>query len=158
VAAHLAADGLVAVWVTNAPRFTDLLLRPSTSSSSRREGGGSSGGGGDGVFAEWGVELVGEWTWVKVTTGGEPVVAIHSAWRKPWERLLIARNKVSGRGGVGGPGKAGAVRGKVIVSVPDVHSRKPNLRGLFEGEEGLLPEGYEALEVFARNLTAGWCE
>jgi N6-adenosine-specific RNA methylase IME4 len=34
-----------------------------------------------------------------------------------------------------------------------VHSRKPNLRGLFEE---LLPERYEALEVFARNLTAGW--
>jgi N6-adenosine-specific RNA methylase IME4 len=53
----------------------------------------------------------------------------------------------------GGDGGGGAVEGKVIVSVPDVHSRKPNLRGLFEG---LLPERYEALEVFARNLTAGW--
>ncbi|KXX74134.1 Methyltransferase-like protein 4 [Madurella mycetomatis] len=128
VASHLAEEGgLVAVWVTNAARFADLLLTS--------------------VFAEWGVELVGEWTWLKVTAAGEPVVSVESAWRKPWERLLIARRT--------GGEKKGAVRGKVIVSVPDVHSRKPNLRGLFEGE-GLVPEKYEALEVFARNLTAGW--
>lgn len=127
VASHLAeGGGLVAVWVTNAARFADLLLTS--------------------VFAEWGVELVGEWTWLKVTAAGEPVVSVDSAWRKPWERLLIARRK---------GGEKGAVRDKVIVSVPDVHSRKPNLRGLFE-DEGLLPEKYEALEVFARNLTAGW--
>jgi N6-adenosine-specific RNA methylase IME4 len=118
------------VWVTNAGRFADLLTRPR-----------------DGVFeGEWDVEMVGEWTWLKVTKAGEPVVGVDSAWRKPWERLLIARKR--GEGG-------GAVKSKVIVSVPDVHSRKPNLRGLVEGL-GLLPERYEALEGFARNLTAGW--
>ncbi|GAB1318955.1 Methyltransferase-like protein 4 [Madurella fahalii] len=128
VASRLAEeDGLVAVWVTNAARFADLLLTS--------------------VFAEWGVELVGEWTWLKVTAAGEPVVSVDSVWRKPWERLLIARRRAGE--------KKGPVKGKVIVSVPDVHSRKPNLRGLFENE-GLLPEKYEALEVFARNLTAGW--
>ncbi|KAK3902118.1 MT-A70-domain-containing protein [Staphylotrichum tortipilum] len=129
VASRLAPGALVAVWVTNAARFADLLTRPHAG----------------GVFARWDVELVGEWTWLKVTAAGEPVVALESRWRKPWERLLIARK----RGAAGG----GPVEGKVIVSVPDVHSRKPNLRGLFEG---LLPERHEALEVFARNLTAGW--
>ncbi|KAL2023431.1 hypothetical protein VTK56DRAFT_2788 [Thermocarpiscus australiensis] len=132
VASRLAPDGLVAVWVTNAARSAAALL---------------SGGG---VFAEWGVELVGEWTWLKVTDRGEPVVGVDSRWRKPWERLLIARKRAGEEGnGV----KRGSVEGKVIVSVPDVHSRKPNLRCLFEE---LLPERYEALEVFARNLTAGW--
>jgi N6-adenosine-specific RNA methylase IME4 len=136
VASRLAPGGLVAVWVTNAARFADLLTRPR-----------------DGVFnSEWDVEMVGEWTWLKVTTAGEPVVGVESKWRKPWERLLIARK----RGGPGMEGvRMGAVQGKVIVSVPDVHSRKPNLRGLFEGLR-VLPERYEALEVFARNLTAGW--
>lgn len=142
VAAHLAAGGLVAVWVTNAAGAADLLQQQQQ--QHRGLGYGS-------VFDEWGVEPVGEWTWLKVTAGGEPVVGVRSAWRKPWERLLIARKK-GARGGGGG----GAVRPKVIVSVPDVHSRKPNLRRLFEEEEGLLPERYEALEVFARNLTAGW--
>lgn len=115
------------MWVTNAARFTDLLVKK--------------------VFAEWDVELVGEWVWVKVTSQGEPVVGVGAGWRRPWERLLIARRR-------GGEGQ-GKVEGKVVVGVPDLHSRKPNLRGLFE-EAGLLPKGYEALEVFARNLTAGW--
>ncbi|KAK4134276.1 MT-A70-domain-containing protein [Trichocladium antarcticum] len=126
VASRLAPGGLVAVWVTNAGAAAELVVGR--------------------VFAEWGVDGVGEWVWLKVTDRGEPVVGVGSVWRKPWERLLIGRRK--------GPGGAtGAVAGKVIVSVPDVHSRKPNLRGLFEK---LLPERYEALEVFARNLTAGW--
>ncbi|KAK4103624.1 MT-A70-domain-containing protein [Parathielavia hyrcaniae] len=135
VASRLAPGGLVAVWVTNAGRFADLLLR-----------------GGGGLFAaEWNVEPIGEWTWLKVTTRGEPVVGVGSGWRKPWERLLIARKK--GGGGLQGRGGGAVPTGKVIVSVPEVHSRKPNLRGVFEE---LLPERYEALEVFARNLTAGW--
>ncbi|KAK3688496.1 MT-A70-domain-containing protein, partial [Podospora appendiculata] len=132
VASHLAADGLVAIWVTNAARFADLLTAPR-----------------GGVFAEWQVELVGEWTWLKLAANGEPIVSLHSAWRKPWERLLIARRR---GGGGGGLAKLLPER-KVIVTVPDVHSRKPNLRCLFEE---YLPPQYQALEVFARSLTAGW--
>jgi N6-adenosine-specific RNA methylase IME4 len=124
---YLDAGGLLAIWVTNAPRFTDLLTHPHY-----------------GIFKEWGVELDDEWTWLKVTTQGEPIVDVNSAWRKPWERLLIARKAGTQR-------KTG--RGKVIVAVPDVHSRKPNLRGLFEEVFG--PD-YTGLEVFARSLTAGW--
>ena len=124
---HLSLAGLVAVWVTNAPKFTDLLTNPQS-----------------GIFAEWGLELEDEWTWLKVTTQGEPIVSVNSAWRKPWERLLIARKAATRR-------RMGA--GKVIVAVPDVHSRKPNLRGLFED---VLGPDYTGLEVFARSLTAGW--
>ncbi|KAK3307023.1 MT-A70-domain-containing protein [Chaetomium strumarium] len=138
VASRLAPGGLVAVWVTNAARFCELLTTPQT-----------------GVFAEWDVELIGEWTWLKVTTSGEPVVPVESGWRKPWERLLIARKRGdAGAGERGGEGmRRGALEGKVVVAVPDTHSRKPNLRCLFEE---ILPAPYEALELFARNLTAGW--
>ncbi|VBB83911.1 Putative Methyltransferase-like protein 4 [Podospora comata] len=123
----LSPDGLVAVWVTNSPRFTTLLLND--------------------IFPyNWGIELVAEWTWVKVTSRGEPIVSLGSQWRKPYERLLIARKKGACAG-------AGGVKNKVIVSVPDIHSRKPNLKRLFEE---VLPRGYTALEMFARNLTAGW--
>ncbi|CAI7565942.1 unnamed protein product [Penicillium manginii] len=59
---------------------------------------------------------------------------------------------------------------RVIAAVPDIHSRKPNLRELFEriffhgmvsspssqGQDSARVWPYTALEVFARNLTAGW--
>lgn len=124
---HISSGGLVAVWVTNAPKFTDLLTNPQS-----------------GLFTEWGVELEDEWVWLKVTARGDPVVCVNSAWRKPWERLIIAR-KAGTRKKLSG--------GKVIVAVPDVHSRKPNLRALFED---VLGPDYIGLEVFARSLTAGW--
>jgi N6-adenosine-specific RNA methylase IME4 len=128
IASHLTPEGLVAVWITNKASVLELLTSPR------------------GLFAEWGLELVCEWTWLKVTTAGEPIVSVDSTWRKPWERLLIAKRQGAGMTKLPG-------QGRVIVSVPDLHSRKPNLRPLFED---ILPPGYRALEVFARNLTAGW--
>ncbi|ROW05755.1 hypothetical protein VMCG_05285 [Cytospora schulzeri] len=128
IAAHLVPEGLVAIWITNKASVVELLT------SAR------------GLFAEWGLELIDEWTWLKVTTSGEPMVDVNSTWRKPWERILIAKKRGGERTKL--PGQR-----RVIVSVPDLHSRKPNLRALFQD---ILPPGYKGLEVFARNLTAGW--
>ncbi|KAI3397751.1 hypothetical protein diail_10404 [Diaporthe ilicicola] len=128
VASHLAPNGLLAVWITNKASVLELLTSPR------------------GLFAQWGLELVGEWTWLKVTTAGEPMVDLDSTWRKPWERILIAQKRGPERTKLPSPGR-------VIVSVPDLHSRKPNLRALFED---ILPLGYKGLEVFARHLSAGW--
>ncbi|KAI2469411.1 MT-A70-domain-containing protein [Annulohypoxylon bovei var. microspora] len=127
VTSHLKPDGLVAIWVTNKTAVTDLLLSPT------------------GIFSEWGIECIGEWVWLKVTNSGDPVVDIEAQWRKPWERLLIGRKR--------GATWQAPIPTKVILGVPDVHSRKPNLRHLFQN---ILPENYNGLEVFARNLTAGW--
>lgn len=128
VPSHLAPNGLVAIWITNRSSILDFV----TSASS-------------GLFDSWGLELVAEWTWLKVTSGGEPVCDVGSAWRKPWEKLLIAKRR-------GAPTPAGLTP-RTIVAVPDLHSRKPNLRGLFDG---ILGPDFAGLEVFARNLTAGW--
>ncbi|ATY62772.1 MT-A70 family [Cordyceps militaris] len=127
VRAHLADDGLVAVWITNKPRIVDLLAAPG------------------GVLHAWGVEVVAEWTWLKVTAAGQPLYPLDSAWRRPWEKLLVAKR-------VGRPAPDGLAP-KTIIAVPDVHSRKPNLRGLFGDVFG---SGYTGLEVFARGLTSGW--
>ncbi|KAK7928198.1 MT-A70-domain-containing protein [Apiospora marii] len=127
IAAHLKPDGLVAVWVTNKLAVIDLVKSQ------------------EGMFSLWGLEVVGEWIWVKVTDSGEPIVALESTWRKPWERLLVARRR-------GSSTKIGPER-KVIFGVPDLHSRKPNLRQLFAS---ILPADYVGLEVFARHITAGW--
>lgn len=127
VSAHLAPDGLVAVWITNKASIPELLASPA------------------GVFASWGLELATEWTWVKITSSGEPLYDIDSLWRKPWEKLLIAKRR--------GARTPSDLRSRVIIAAPDIHSRKPSLRGLFQG---VLGQNYAGLEVFARNLTAGW--
>ncbi|KAI0888947.1 MT-A70-domain-containing protein [Annulohypoxylon maeteangense] len=127
VASHLKPDGLVAIWVTNKTAVSDLLLSPS------------------GIFSEWGIEFIGEWIWVKITNSGDPVVDIEAQWKKPWERLLLGRKR--------GSTQQAPISTKVILGVPDVHSRKPNLKPLFQS---MMPENYSGLEVFARNLTANW--
>lgn len=127
VAGHLKPEGIVAIWVTNKPAVMDLLKTPG------------------GLFDQWNVEFIGEWIWVKLTSKGEPIVDFKSTWRKPWERLLFAKRKGSSR-------KLQPQR-KVIFAVPDLHSRKPNLRTLLDD---FLPKDYLGLEVFSRNLTAGW--
>ncbi|ROT40660.1 MT-A70 family [Sodiomyces alkalinus F11] len=126
VGSHLAPDGLVAVWVTNKPSLMELLTAPT-----------------NGILAEWGLEVAVEWTWLKVTAAGEPLYDLESTWRKPWERLIVARRV----------GSSVKVPQRVVVAVPDMHSRKPNLRRLFDD---VLGPGFRGLEVFARNLTAGW--
>jgi N6-adenosine-specific RNA methylase IME4 len=122
-------SGLVGVWVTNKPAFRDMLL------------------GTGGFFDKWNLELVEEWIWVKVTANGEPITPLNGVWRKPYEILLLGRQCSQV------PEIKPPVKRRVIVAVPDLHSRKPSLKTLLEA---LLPSHYNALEVFARNLTSGW--
>lgn len=129
IEANLAENGLVGVWVTNKPAFRDLLLE---------EGG---------LFDEWGIELVEEWVWVKVTTSGETICELDSVWRKPYEILLVGRKKRPETAKEG-------IKRRIIFGVPDLHSRKPNLKEIFERVTKL--EEYKGLEIFARNMTAGW--
>ncbi|CAL3962759.1 unnamed protein product [Diplocarpon coronariae] len=135
LADHLTGDGIVAVWITNKEHFRDMLLDPS-----------------EGLFDKWGVTLAEEWVWLKTTTSGEPVYPLKSSWRKPYEILLVGRR--------GYP--TGKVMRRVIIGVPDLHSRKPNGKVLFEMmmknrvDKKVVKDKYEALEIFARNLTAGW--
>lgn len=125
---RLSANGLVGFWVTNSSSVLDFMTNPSS-----------------GFFPSHDLEPVAEWTWVKITAKGEPVYDVESMWRKPWEKLLIAKK-------VGAPTRS-MLRPRTILAVPDLHSRKPNLRGLFED---MLGPRFKGLEVFARNLTAGW--
>jgi len=127
IASHLAEGGLVAMWITNKHSLAEMTTSPK------------------GLFDSWGLEVRSEWTWLKITTAGEPVYDVDSCWRKPWERLLVAGRK--------GSRHAGLLERRVLIAVPDIHSRKPSLRPLFDE---LFPPGYKALEIFARNLTAGW--
>ena len=127
LADHLKEDALIGIWITNKLAFRDMVL------------------GEGGFFEEWGMHLVEEWIWLKVTSAGEPISELGSLWRKPYEVLLVGSREVS---------PDSDVKRRVLVGVPDLHSRKPNLKSIFE--QVMKKEKYEALEIFARNLTSGW--
>ena len=118
---------IAAVWVTNSPKARKATYD---------------------AIQEAGLVVSEEWIWVKTTTNGEPITPIDGLWRKPYEALVIGQKKGTSRAG------GDDVTRRVLAAVPDVHSRKPNLREVFE--EVFFASSYSALEVFARNLTAGW--
>lgn len=124
----MAENGLVGIWITNKPAIRDLV---------------------DEIFAAWLLELEEEWIWLKTTEKGEPVMPLDSLWRKPYEVLLLARRRRTSFAA-----EPKSTRRRVVVGVPDLHSRKPCLKELLEP---LLPGEYRALEVFARYLVSGWC-
>ncbi|KUJ06767.1 MT-A70-domain-containing protein [Mollisia scopiformis] len=127
IGSHLSEDGTVGVWVTNKDAFKDMLLQPG------------------GLFEEWGIVLAEEWIWLKTTLTGEPICPLDSAWRKPYEIMLIGKRGIAHNE---------TVKRRVLIGVPDLHSRKPNLKALFDQRN--QKRKYEALEIFARNMTAGW--
>lgn len=133
---HIAPNGLVACWITNNPSARTWVMK---------------------AFETWGVELFEEWAWLKTTATSMPVTDIEGVWRKPYEVLLLGRQVdyfVKDDPIRHNPEQP--VPRRVIVAVPDIHSRKPCLKELLESA---MPDSlhYRALEVFARNLTAGWC-
>ena len=122
-----------------------------------------------------GLDICEEWIWVKTTVHGEPVTPIDGLWRKPYEVLVIGRMRESQfetHTTTSYSSKSYNPTRRVIAAVPDIHSRKPNLREMFENiffagpcrreslrsdhDSMVVAAGYSALEVFARNLTAGW--
>lgn len=138
----MAADCLVGMWITNKAAVRELVL------------------GADGIFPCWNVELVEEWIWLKTTVHGEPVTGLDSLWRKPYEVLFLGRKRRKASKDVAGPSPetnvaSSQLKRRVIIGVPDLHSRKPCLRELVEP---LVRDSnnYRALEVFARHLATGW--
>lgn len=129
---YMEHNALVGVWITNKEALRAHVLGPG------------------GLFERWNVGLVEEWVWIKTTTRGQPMFDIDNAMRKPYEILLLGRTAPNSWTTMA---HAPDVRRRVIVAVPDVHSRKPCLKELFES---YLPAEYSALEVFARYLVAGW--
>ncbi|KAL8921234.1 MAG: hypothetical protein Q9208_005845 [Pyrenodesmia sp. 3 TL-2023] len=131
---HIAPGGIVASWTTNKQSVRDSALQ---------------------AFETWGVKLAEEWAWLKTTVHGEPVCPIDGVMRRPYETLLVGRHIDEAIDQNDDLITDDPIRYRVLVGVPDLHSRKPCLKSLFEP---MMKDSsnYRALEVFARNLTAGW--
>jgi len=134
---YVAPGGYVACWITN-----KSVVRSTALAS---------------FFDAWNVELIEEWIWIKTTLKGEPVYDIYGLWRKPYEVLLLGKkcDPHAWSESAAEEKEVASIQRRLIFGVPDLHSRKPCLRELFEP---LMPDlaKYRALEVFARNMTAGW--
>lgn len=160
---HMTPDGFMAVWVTNKDTVRTAVLD---------------------IFAHLNVHLQEEWIWAKVTESGEPMCDLHGLWRQPWEVLMVGQRRMpSDALHEEAFQRSEHVRRRVICAVPDMHSRKPCLRTLFElllfknsiaplpPEDVALSNGSKdprhdgrlftneispALELFARHMVAGW--
>ena len=130
---YLSPAGITAVWITNKRAIRQAVLRS---------------------LRKMGLGLYEEWIWLKVTSYGEPVTDLDGLWRKPYEVLLLFRQQVAVYGGQSYLPEYPEVKRRVVIAVPDIHSKKPCLKELLKPP--LVPEEYTALEIFARNLTAGW--
>lgn len=145
-------ESLAAIWITNAEKSRRTAYEALTST---------------------GFRICEEWVWIKTTADGQPISPLDGLWRKPYEILVIGRKdrtavvadgfheSLSPENDLLGIDPA-SVKRRVIAAVPDLHSRKPNLKAVFENVFfqshllGQAVESYSALEVFARGLTAGW--
>uniref|UniRef100_A0A3Q1FDH5 Methyltransferase 4, N6-adenosine n=1 Tax=Acanthochromis polyacanthus TaxID=80966 RepID=A0A3Q1FDH5_9TELE len=115
---------LVVTWVTNRPSHLRFVR--------------------DELYPHWGVEVVAEWFWVKVTTSGQFVFPLDSPHKKPYEMLVLGRYRPS----------VPVEDQRLIVSVPSaLHSQKPSLSEVLKPYVGAEAK---CLELFARSLQPGW--
>jgi N6-adenosine-specific RNA methylase IME4 len=131
---YLEHNAIVGIWITNKESLRNHVLGPG------------------GLFEKWNVGLVEEWIWVKTTTRGDPMFSLDSVSRKPYEVLLLGKAAPNSWTTMAA---ATEVKKRVIVAVPDVHSRKPCLKELLEPYMP-DPDDYSALEIFSRYLVTGW--
>ncbi|XP_044196288.1 N(6)-adenine-specific methyltransferase METTL4 isoform X1 [Thunnus albacares] len=101
---------LVVTWVTNRPSHLRFVC--------------------DELYPHWGVEVVAEWYWVKVTTSGEFVFPLDSQHKKPYEVLILGRyrSSASTSSSLSETSEVPVEDQRLIVSVPSaLHSQKPSL-------------------------------
>lgn len=136
----------VLIWVTNKRKFHDFVKSE--------------------LFPLNKISLLCEWHWVKLTNTLEPVFPFDSNHKRPYETLLVGKRCKTNdqpnvtEGGIksfGDIAKADRSNSIVFCSVPcTVHSHKPPLDKLIRDYLLLDNPEPKCLELFARNLTAGW--
>ncbi|XP_063062615.1 N(6)-adenine-specific methyltransferase METTL4 isoform X3 [Engraulis encrasicolus] len=110
---------LVVTWVTNRPRHLRFVKEE--------------------LYPHWGVQVLAEWLWVKVTRAGEFVFPLDSPHKKPYELMVLGRksyNSTSSNETVATRPSPGCQR-----SLSSAFPKTLTLR---------------CLELFARNLQSDW--
>ncbi|CAG10214.1 unnamed protein product, partial [Tetraodon nigroviridis] len=107
------------------------------------------------LYPHWGVQVVAEWFWVKVTTSGQFVFPLDSPHKKPYESLVLGRYRCSPENlRCLEPSDVPVEDQRLLVSVPSaLHSQKPSLSDVLKPYIGAEAR---CLELFARNLQPGW--
>ncbi|XP_029935610.1 methyltransferase-like protein 4 isoform X2 [Myripristis murdjan] len=132
----LASPGcLVVTWVTNRPSHLRFVR--------------------DELYPHWGVEVLAEWFWVKVTTSGQFVFPLDSQHKKPYEVMVLGRYRSPMcENSSSGTSETPVEDQRVIVSVPSaLHSHKPSLAEVLKP---YVRAEAKCLELFARSLQPGW--
>ncbi|XP_061821749.1 N(6)-adenine-specific methyltransferase METTL4 [Nerophis lumbriciformis] len=125
---------LVVTWVTNRPKHLRFVR--------------------DELYPHWGVEIVAEWLWVKVTTEGQFVFPLDSPHKKPYEVLVLGRYCRSQEKSSSESFSTPVENQRLVVSVPSaLHSHKPSLSEVLKPYIG---GDASCLELFARSLQPGW--
>ncbi|CAO3633454.1 unnamed protein product [Cunninghamella echinulata] len=127
-------QSLVAVWVTNKPKFKKFII--------------------DKLFKSWNITVIAEWVWIKVTNHGDTVIPIDSTHRKTYEQLIIGRYQSKDTLVELSPLSPVIPYHHAIISVPSKqHSRKPPLQDVLSP---YLSSNPRCLELFARCILPGW--
>ncbi|XP_034718484.1 N(6)-adenine-specific methyltransferase METTL4 [Etheostoma cragini] len=127
---------LVVTWVTNRPSHLRFVR--------------------DELYPHWGLEVVAEWFWVKVTTSGQFVFPLDSHHKKPYEVLVLGRYRSTADDTTSSSEtlEVPVDDQRLIVSVPSaLHSQKPSLSEVLKP---YIKAEAKCLELFARNLQPGW--
>ncbi|CAO3611430.1 unnamed protein product [Cunninghamella blakesleeana] len=125
-------QSLVAIWVTNKPKFKKFII--------------------DKLFKSWNMIVVAEWLWIKVTNHGESVIPIDSTHRKTYEQLIIG--KLQPNDNTKSSLSSSLPYHHAIISVPSKqHSRKPPLQDVLSP---YIRSDAKYLELFARCMLPNW--
>ncbi|KAI4890507.1 hypothetical protein NFI96_011444 [Prochilodus magdalenae] len=133
VPAVSAAGCVVVTWVTNRSRHLRFVKEE--------------------LYPHWGVKLLAEWLWVKVTRGGEFVFPLDSPHKKPYEVLLLGRICAKADSATR-PEECEIPDHRLLISIPSaLHSQKPSLSAVLRP---YIKQNARCLEMFARSLQPGW--
>lgn len=129
-------DGaLVALWMTNREKLHNFVQKE--------------------LFPSWGVSHEATYYWLKVKADGSLISDLDLFHHRPYECLLLGYFHGQGTNSKQPPRLRPIKHDQIIISIPGEYSRKPPIGELLlEHVPDFKPA--RCIELFAREMTAGW--